>query len=317
MDIILFDKVCIYDADTNKTILYGQYSTRFNKIHVEGQECPVVFNNSLPDFYMKLTGKVTTIDTLRISYAKDEKILSNITLTFPFEDCDLALTPSSAIISTLCKQYGHRLDEWIQYNLKLGFSGIVVFDNDANTANALNESTIGEASLTTNEVCNKYKGRVLCVQFPYAPFSGKHWNTVQRISLHIGVNAFRKRCRNIALIDADEFIYLPKNPSMSIETFLSNYSTVTMRSNILTNKNKDDVLDNNILQLAVYVGRDLYTKTILHTQKIVPNEFLMSPHTHRTQTVLKKTDIIHYHCWMNDRCKWDASMPQIDFLKPV
>ena len=73
--------------------------------------------------------------------------------------------------------------------------------------------------------------------------------------MYIGVNAFRTKCINIALIDADEFIWGPDN----IEDFLKNHSIITMRSNILTNKNSDDILNNNILELARYVGENKYT----------------------------------------------------------
>ena len=32
----------------------------------------------------------------------------------------------SAIITTMCKNYSHRLEEWIQYNLNLGFSNLII-----------------------------------------------------------------------------------------------------------------------------------------------------------------------------------------------
>lgn len=34
------------------------------------------------------------------------------------------------------------------------------------------------------------------------------------IGIHIGVNAFRSKCEKIALIDADEFIYIPNKSNI-------------------------------------------------------------------------------------------------------
>jgi hypothetical protein len=205
------------------------------------------------------------------------------------------------------------LDEWIQYHLKLGFSGIVIFNNDDNKSNSLNESLeYCVHTLTIEEISKKYKGNVFVVDMPYSSFINQHWNNIQRATLTIGVNAFRNKCRNIALIDADEFIYLPNNQHMQIEDFLKNYSTITMRSNILTNKNNNDLLNNNILHYAKYIGEDKYTKTILHTDKINENEFILTPHEHGSQTIMNKEDIIHYHCWMNARYEYNETMPMID-----
>lgn len=114
---------------------------------------------------------------------------------------------------------------------------------------------------------------------PYSPFD-EFWNNIQRIALHIGVNAFRTKCRNIALIDADEFIYFPNNKNMNIELFCKNHSTISMKSRILTNKNNDDILDNNILKLAKYIGEEKYFKVILDTSRIHKNEFINLPHEH-------------------------------------
>ena len=105
---------------------------------------------------------------------------------------------------------------------------------------------------------------------------------------------------------------------MNIEDFLQKHSsTVTLQSNILTNMNDNDVLNNNILKLAKYIGEDKYTKTILHTDKIIENEFLYTPHSHPndlSEQILSKTDIIHYHCWMNKRYKYHNNMQTIDLL---
>jgi hypothetical protein len=317
MDLLLAEKTCLYDPINHETIIYGQYKNKFTTILIHNLTFSFKLCTSRPDFYIKIQGKPSTIETIVFTYeGANSIILKNIELYYPFEKCNLQLNPSSCIITTMCKDYQHRLDEWIQYNLKLGFSGIVIFNNDENKSNMIYESydnSIRKES--TEEICNKYKGRVWLVHFPYAPLRDESWTNVQRLTLDIGVNAFRKKCRNIALIDADEFIYLPANPSMKIEEFLKQYSTITMKSNILTNKNTNDILYNNILQLAKYVGEEKYTKTILHTAKIKENEFIITPHTHQTEQILQKEKIIHYHCWVNDRYLYNESMKQIDFLK--
>ena len=318
MSIVLFDKVCLYDTLKDETTIYGQYNknlnTKFNSVLIDNNVVEFVISKSKysQDFYIKLKGKIHKLKSITFNKNNNKIIkLENINLHFPFENCDLQLNPNSAIISTMCKNYSHRLDEWIQYNLNLGFSGIVIFNNNKNKLNGLNEpSEYCNKNTTIEEICKKYKGKVWLVDMPYSQFTNKHYNSIQHAALTIGVNNFRNKCRNIALIDADEFIYIP-NKNIKIEVFLQNYSTITMRSNILTNRRNNDLLNNNILQIAKYVGENKYKKTILHTDKILENEFIGTPHNHHTEVVMDKKDIIHYHCWMNKRYKYNKNMPKI------
>lgn len=314
MSFLLFNKVCLYNNETNETIVYGQYINKIKNIHIAGVEYKVVFCDNRPDFYIKIFGKLSFLSTILFYFeCKKPETMHNITFVFPFENCDLKLNKeTSAIISTICKDYSHRLEEWIEYNLSLGFSGIVIFNNDFNTRNDINEcleNCIMGKSMT--DIGKKYKGKVWIVDYPYSPLKNEYWNNIQRISLTIGVNAFQNKCRNIALIDADEFIY----PYMNIESFLQDHNTtITMKSNILTNKNTDDILNNNILSLAKYVGEDKYTKTILQTDKIHYLEFINTPHNHPTQKILEKNEIMHYHCWMNNRYQYNDSMQKMDLF---
>jgi len=302
--IILFSNACLYE--NNNTIVYGQYKTHFQSI-ITNHDYEIVYCNGRSDFFLKIKGQINNL-IITFIYSNTSVHIDE-PLYFPFEHCDLELNKNSAIISTLCKNYSHRLEEWIQYNLKLGFSGIVIFNNDGNQHTNLNESTKNCIQYaTTEQICKKYKGKVFAVDFPYHPFDGNHWNSIQSIALYIGVNAFRKKCRNIALIDADEFIHGPEN----IEFFLNNYNTIRMHSNVLTNKNHNDILNNNILDLAKYIGEDKYTKVILDTSDIKENEFVFSPHEHYSQTDLPKNIIIHYHCWMNERYNYHENMPMIN-----
>ena len=313
----LFSDVCLYDIVNDETTIYGQYENDIlDYILIENTVCELVMYTeySCKDFYIKIKGKISRINCITfISQTNIILNLENISLYFPFENCDLKLNPNSAIISTMVKDYSHRLDEWINYNLTLGFSGIIIFNNDKNNTNGLNESNeycIKEYS--TEEICKKYKGKVFMVNFPYGNIRW-HWNTIQIITLHIGVNAFINKCRNIALIDADEFIFIPSN--VNIEDFLQKHSTITMRSKFLTNKLNNDIINNNILKLANYVGNYSSNKVILHTDRINKNEFITDMHSHPTETIMDINDIILYHCWMNNRCNYDNSMEFFDISK--
>jgi hypothetical protein len=321
---ILFNKTCLYDDINNKTIIYGQYKRKFNTISIENEEgkpiyeYKVEFCRNRKDFYVEFCNKITHIKEVSFNYNSQQVKMNNILLQFPFDGFDLSLNSKSSIISTFCKDYAFRLDEWIEYNLKLGFSGIIVFNNDGNKKNPINEpESRTDIVCSTSEICKKYKGKVWEIEYDYEPLICNHYDTLQRISLHIGVNALKNKCRRIALIDADEFIYLPKNPEMKIEDFLQTYNgnAVTMKSNILTNIGEDDIINNNVLDIAVYVGEDKYTKTILDTGLLSHLDFIVTPHNHPTEVILEKSEIIHYHCWINKRYPYNDSMPKIEFLK--
>lgn len=218
----------------------------------------------------------------------------------------------------MCKDYSSRLEEWIEYNLKLGFAGIVIFDNDENKDNELNESLdYHQNNGSINDICKKYQGKVHCVKFNYKPMPGTEWNNHQRITLSIGVNAFLNKCGKIALIDADEFIYIPKKSN--IMDFFADYKgqTMSIQSNILTNKSDNDIINNNILDLCVYVGEDKYFKVIIDTHTIKNGDFITTPHHYwpHSQVFPGKDEIMHYHCWVNSRYKYKEDMKKIDFLK--
>lgn len=314
MDIILFNDVCIFDG--NKTIIYGQYNNKFTSIKLN-YNFEVIFCDNRDDFYIEIYEKVYYIDN--ITFVNDQYInviKKDIILKFPFENCNLSLDSNSVIISTMCKDYSSRLEEWINYNLNLGFSGIVIFDNDENKSNKINEPLeYRENNGTISDVCKKYKNKVFHIKYNYQPMGKNHYDTIQRISLHIGVNAFRNKCSKIALIDADEFIHIPnKSNKSNIIDFLSNYKgqTITMKSNILTNKLNDDIINNNILDICIYVGENKYTKTIIDTNQIKPMEFIITPHRHPEQILLDKNILMYYHCWVNSRYEYNTNMQKID-----
>jgi hypothetical protein len=316
MDIKLFSDVCLFD--NNKTIIYGQYTSQFTSIEIKPNiEFTFIFCSDRNDFYIEINNNVRYIDEITFINSQNIKVIKkNIFLYFPFENCKISLNPDSAIISTMCKDYSSRLEEWIEYNLKLGFSGIIIFDNDGNKSNNINEPLEFRQNnnTTIREICKKYKDKVFCVRFNYTPFVGDHYDNIQRITLHIGVNFFRNKCEKITLIDADEFIHIP-NKSNIIE-FLSDYKrkTLTIQSNILTNKSNNDVINNNILDLCLYVGEDKYTKTMIDTSNLKPMEFIITPHNHPSEIILNKNTIIYYHCWVNSRYSYNENMSKIESL---
>jgi hypothetical protein len=317
--IIFFHKVALYNEVNDETIIFGQYQHKIRNIHIEGDYIyEMVCCKDRPDFFIKIQGKVSSLCSILFDLENDATYsLVNIEILYPFVNNQLLLHKNtSAIISTLCKDYSHRLDEWIQYHLKLGFSGIIIFNNEANQTNGLNESIeYCNNKQSMPDICNKYKDKVILVDYPYSPFSGEHWNSIQRISLNIGVFEFRNKCKYISLTDSDEFIFLPNKMGVSIETFLENYhTTITMKSNILTNKNMDDNIDNNVLDICRYVGEEMYTKIMLFTDSLSENEFILTPHDYNHSECIEKDRLIHYHVWVNKRYQYNDRMEKIDDL---
>lgn len=319
--IIFFHKAAIWNKEKKNILVFGQYNKiKPSKIIITSNNninYKIVYCKDRPDFYIKIKGDISKNTKFNIKFKfknKSTKKYNNIKFKFPFHKLKLNKN-KSAIISTMCKNYSHRLDEWINYHLKLGFSGIVIFNNntDDNAGESL-DNCIFDKSM--KDVVNKYGNKVLMVDFPYKPINGTHWNNIQRISLSLAVCAFRNKCKFISLTDADEFIYIPETPHMNIESFLSKYKKgITIKSNILTNKNNDDVINNNIIDIARFVGENKYTKTILNTSILDKNKFIITPHDHPKSITLEKDKIIHYHCWINSRYNYDDSMHEINYLQ--
>jgi len=303
MFIQFFEKMCIFK--NNETILYGQLKDNKNIT----SNYLIYKCNNRPDFYMKFPGFVKNTK-IKIKY-ENNVVVFDLTFTFPFENCHLKLDKNSAIINTMCKNYGHRLDEWIQYNLKLGFSGIIIFNNDLNNSKLnepLDNCVINEDTYT---ICSKYK-QVFVIDCPYSAFEGKTWDNIQRITLSIGVNAFKDKCKHIALIDADEFIY--QTPKINIERYLKNINkSIVLSSNIMTNKDYD-IINNNVLQIAKYIGKDDIKKVILYTPEIKPFEFIIQPHHYPNALYIQKSEMMFFHIHLNKRYEYNKEMQYFDGL---
>tara|TARA_Y100000389_G_scaffold201500_1_gene244367 strand:+ start:1879 stop:2856 length:978 start_codon:yes stop_codon:yes gene_type:complete len=312
----LFNKVCIYDKTKCQVLMYGQkLKSNRNTCTCKDYNINIVENgNSGPgagqmDFIIKIDTKKEDIEGKELSFVFGTNRI-NCELFFPFESSLTHLDESSCIVCTMCELCDNkkRLDEWIQYNQKLGFSGIIIFSND-------NEENIDEMK----KICKKYEDYVSVVSFPYKALRKDiHWNNIQRASFNIGCEAFKNRCAQIALIDTDEFIYITSNPQVSIVDFMKGKGTCVIQSNIITNKGIDDVFNNNVLSLCKYVGPNKYQKIILSTGELrkQKNIFICTPHKGIAGgKLLKKTEIIHYHCWVNKRWEYNDNMPILNELE--
>ncbi len=232
-------------------------------------------------------------------------VFEEVRLKSPFED--ISLTENSAIIITMVKNYEKRILEWIEYHLKLGFSKIVVFSNNS-------------TDRTVEVVEELDDDRAVVIPFNYTCFEGCIYDEIQRMAISIGSNAFKNGFRWTCLIDADEFVYIPDMHPMNIKAFLNDKRfqkrrAVTMQSIVLTNKNKQDKIDNNIIDLCRFTEvKPLYTKTILNNQKTKKDIFVKSPHRFRGHRILPMDEIYHCHCWCNDRLKYQEHFKQRDDL---
>ena len=88
-----------------------------------------------------------------------------------------------------------------------------------------------------------------------------------------------------------------------------------LRSNVLTNKGVDDIIDNNVLEIARYVREDKYTKVILYTDDMIDNEYVVTPHEHPHGVYLPKNSPIYFHCWANSRYIYNENMSEINILR--
>ena len=140
------------------------------------------------------------------------------------------------------------------------------------------------------------------------------------MSLHISLTGLNNKCNYCSYIDADEFIYM--NNNNNIKEFLKKFDkTLKMESNILTNKNNNDIISNNILSICNYIGKNMYTKLFVY-MKNIPNlhgsnniiKFLPSPHNTPYSLPVSKDIIMHFHCWVNERYNYNKSQKYISLL---
>lgn len=249
-------------------------------------------------------------DIINIKTSKQE--FKNVVLHFPFENAFEGFNNDINIISTMCRMYNFRLDEWIRYHLELGVDKIVIFNNTKNGCR--NNKGDQDNDPDMSKVTNKYGNKVLVIDFPYRALRGNNWNTVQSLSLFIGLHAMKKNAKYITFTDADEFLVVVNN---DIKSFCANNNrTIQLHSKFLTNKGDNDVIDNNVLQICNYVGKDSIKKMMIYTENYYSNyPFFCFFNPHTTQHKMNHTrDVFFYHCWVNNRLKYDESMKYINLL---
>lgn len=322
-DYIIFNEACIYNNES--TILFIQSRRTITNISIINSNDDKIYNidyticnvEGLPCFDYGITihdnNKIDNINII-INNIK----LSNIKIYYPFDEIEKHISSNMNIVSTLVKNYNHRLDEWIQYNIKLGFDKIIIFNNEASKSHSLNEGN--DCYEKMNVVTDKYKDCVYVINFPYSAFYGTHWNNIQRQSLHISLTAFNNKCNFCAYIDADEFIYMSN--TNNIKMFLKDFNkTLQIHSNILTNKNNKDIISNNILSLCNYIGENSYTKVLIYMKNIPCIQgsnniikYLPNPHATPYDVKIDKAIIMYYHCWVNERYQYNTSQKYISLL---
>ena len=334
----LFTKVCLYDESKEEISFFGESLGPINGIESVkiDDNLPLVAFRQL-DRQFKITFKKNLnqfnppiIKYLELHIGVNTGIkytLNNIHLEFPYEEPDTKKMVQkldvnrSAIVSTLVQvaAFSNRIYEWIDYQIKLGFSGIVIFDNtlpndfqskclpiEPNTERT--PCVIPYNSTWKDDIIKKYRDKIPLIaitSYPYVSMTNRHWDQIQRMSLIIGTQAMREKCHFIALIDVDEFIYFPDNPSQGIENFLQKHKdhSVTVGS-LLTRTHptfSDQLINNDVLKHAKYINRAFYTKTIFNTKLLQLHEFITTPHIHPTAIQLDASEIIYYHAWLHGR----------------
>jgi hypothetical protein len=322
------EKSIFMHAHFNKSVISFKSITIYD---INDKEIPFNLNKKGPDLIIELLKpKSFFSDNNKIRILVNNSLnYTNLPVLFPFDNCKLNLnSKKSVIISTMCKDYTHRLDEWILYNQKIGISGIVIFNNNENKNTISHEHTKSrgdgtfknsEYTMSLGDLKNKWGNFLTIIDFPYSTPPGTRANNLQRNTLTLGVNAYLKKCKSIALIDADEFIYSEKTKNLNMEDFVSRYKkSIKMGSNIITNKNNDDKINNNVLDMCRYVGGKKWSKIILLCSRLNPEIFINSPHNHSScGEMIDRKALWHYHAWCNNRCEWSPKMKKVNFLYEV
>jgi hypothetical protein len=259
--------------------IYGQFSkgppgsiaVEKNGQRLEPEQICLVVSKERPDFLLRLRDVGYSRNdryTIRID---GRKVLSNALLRDPLEG---GLPFAACTIATMVKNGRDRILEWINYHLALGFDRIVVFmNNSTDGTDALLES-LGDP-------------RVVVVPFPYTPFPGWHWNTIQRIELCLSGNLLRICSEWVCFTDMDEFIWIrdycnKRGPSLKeyladLRSMHPDATAVMMRSYFFTNED-----------IAYQPNQDVVSKCLLRTvdtgyHKVMVlarhlPEFIVTPH---------------------------------------
>ncbi len=296
-----------HGVDLGKVIrIYGQYhpttipkkyvkSIRLHTTSGATLKPRISIYNRRHDFFLEIPVESSS-QAFRVSM-NNKTIFTEVHFSSPFRS--LGCSDSAAIIATMVKNFEHRLFEWLDYHLAIGFSRIILYDN-------------GSTDQTLQRIAELNDPRIVTIPFHYAHFADQTFADTQRIALSTAITAYRKYCGWVCLIDADEFIQIPGMNPMNIEIFLSakrfrSRRAVTMPSILLTNKGNNDPIKNNILELCRFSNNEpKYTKMFINARKSHKIDFIKNPHRLRGQTQLKKTELYHGHFWCNDRLTYHS-----------
>ena len=300
---IIMNETCIYNEETNEmTLIIQCYRGPLNNsFHMKiddklyypltigkyGTECKAIFKGTLEKFKDK-----------EVTICQDDYESKKMVMKFPFESIKTKFHPDSIIISTMCKDEDNRLEEWFNYCIKIGFDFIVIFNNTSTRTDKI------------KELDSKYSN-LFIVDFPYKAKCG-HWNNIQRASLTIGISALKYYCKWIALIDCDEFIYIPSRNDNNLRLFLHDKdSHIGMSSKLLTNKNTTDIINNNVTQICKYIAHERhYDKHIHRTSGL--GDIINS--VHKGGKIQPQNVITYYHIWVNNRYKYSENMVETNDL---
>jgi len=316
----VINNCCFKHDDKSYVVCFGHWKYKEKKHELKEVMDTLKCTNkdgSLIDIKLQNHENIITIEMekghsniINIKTSKHE--VNDIILHFPFEDAFIGCNNDINIISTMCRMYNFRLDEWINYHLNLGVDKIIIFNNTKN--GAPNNQGDQDNDPDMSKVTNKYGDKVFIIDFPYKGLPGHHWNTLQSVSLFIGLHAMKTKAKYITFTDADEFITVVND---DIRSFCANNNkTFQLHSKFLTNKGDNDVIDNNILQICNYVGKDSIKKMMVYTENYYSNNpffCFFNPHTTQ-KNMAHSRDIHFYHCWVNRRLKYNENMKYFNLL---
>ena len=281
--------------------VYGQYTRkpRFsltilkNEVPLPKKTVEVVYFEERPDFLIKIKGHPYSAEDRYTFIFNGKTVHERVQLRDPLSN---RLGFAKCVMATMVKNEGHRIVEWINYHLSLGFEKIIVY---------LNNSTDGTAQI----IESLGNPNIITVPFDYTAFPEWHYDNVQRIQLSLNSNILRKFSNWVCFTDIDEFIYIcdhrvRRKPLIQsyIDDFQSRYPDATalrINSYFFTNEQasyrpNQDVVANCLLR-SVHTG---YFKIVANAKYL--SEFTFSPHDF-SGSVTASTDSIYIgHYWIKE-----------------
>jgi hypothetical protein len=209
-------------------------------------------------------------------------------------------------VMTMIQNDENRVQEWINYNFKLGFSKIIIFLN-CSTDNTLKK---------INELNNN---NIITIPFNYRAFnygiSKICFREIQCSLLSIFMNYIKSKINWVSWQDCDEFIILSNNNyTNNINNLLKkneNEIAINISSILCTNK-EDIILNNNVFENCIYSDfKPNYKKFIVNLKKS-NFDFFQHVHNVKSEKIMNFNEIHYRHCWVNNRCKFNDNMSNLN-----